>query len=88
MRRKQDKKSKKQLDTVRTNRGKINERNTEWTGVNAYITNIFEDDVTTEQVHDIYSLGWKIETMIKVWKSIFNIAKVRNIKIERFKYFL
>ena len=82
------KRVKKQLDNVRPNRGKINERNTEWTGVNAYITNISEDVVTTEQVHDIYSLRWQIEIMFKVWKSIFNIAKVRNVKIERFKCFL
>lgn len=54
------KRVKKQLDAVRPNRGKINERNTEWTGVNAYITNISEDFVTTEQVHDTYSLRWQI----------------------------
>jgi len=30
----------------------------------------------------------QIEIMFKVWKSIFNIANVRNLKIERFKCFL
>lgn len=82
------KRVKKQLDAVRPNRGKINERNTLWTSVNVYITNTSEDIIATDQVHDIYSLRWQIEIMFKVWKSIFNIAKVRNVKIERFKCFL
>lgn len=82
------KRVKKQLNAVRPNRGKINDRNTAWTSVNAYISNIAEDVVSTEQIHDIYSLRWQIEIMFKVWKSIFNISTVKNVKIERFKCFL
>lgn len=82
------KRVKKQLNAVRPNRGKINNRNTAWTSVNAYISNISEDVISTEQIHDIYSLRWQIEIMFKVWKSIFNVANVKNVKIERFKCFL
>lgn len=31
---------------------------------------------------------WQIEIMFKIWKSIFNIDNVKNVKIERFKCFL
>ncbi|OSA99639.1 UNVERIFIED_ORG: hypothetical protein B2H98_00740 [Clostridium botulinum] len=79
---------KKQLKAVRPTRGKINDRNTAWTGVNTYITNIPENIVSTNKVHDIYSLRWQIEIMFKVWKSIFGIDNVKNVKIERFKCFL
>lgn len=41
-----------------------------------------------EQVHHVYSLRWQIELMFKIWKSIFNIHRVKKIKIERFKCFL
>ncbi|AJH01936.1 hypothetical protein LF65_05419 [Clostridium beijerinckii] len=50
----------KQLDAVRPNRGKINDRNIARTSINAYISNISEYVVTTEQIHDIYSLIWGI----------------------------
>lgn len=66
----------------------MNERNMAWTSVNVYITNIPEIIVKTKQIHDIYSLRWQIEIMFKVWKSIFNINDVKNVKIERFKCFL
>ncbi len=78
----------KQLKAVRPNRGKINDRNTAWTEVNAYITNVDEKILATEEIHHIYSLRWQIEIMFKIWKSIFKIASVKNIKVERFKCFL
>ncbi|MGL4848339.1 MAG: IS4 family transposase [Clostridium sp.] len=82
------KRVKKQINDLRADRRKLNERNVAWTGVNAYITNISSDVVATDQVHEIYSLRWQIEIMFKVWKSIFNITAVKNIKKERFKCFL
>ena len=82
------KRLKKQLNSLRTGRRKMNERNMAWTSVNVYITNIPETIVKTTQIHDIYSLRWQIEIMFKVWKSIFNINDVKNVKIERFKCFL
>lgn len=58
------------------------------TEINVYITNVPEKILATEQIHDVYSLRWQIEIMFKVWKSIFNIYNVKNVKIERFKCFL
>lgn len=45
-------------------------------------------ELSTQQIHDVYSLLWQIEIMFKIWKSIFNIDNVKNVKIERFKCFL
>jgi hypothetical protein len=47
-----------------------------------------EKILTTEEIHDVYSLRWQIEIMFKIWKSIFNIDNVKPVKIERFKCFL
>lgn len=78
----------KHLSSVKRGRGKINDRSIAWTGINVYITNVPERILATEQIHDVYSLRWQIEIMFKIWKSIFNIHNVRNVKIERFKCFL
>lgn len=78
----------KHLNAVRRDRGKINDRSVAWTEINVYITNVPEKILATEQIHDVYSLRWQIEIMFKIWKSIFNIDNVKNVKIERFKCFL
>jgi hypothetical protein len=78
----------KHLASVRRGRGKITDRSMAWTEINVYITNVPEKILATEQIHDVYSLRWQIEIMFKVWKSIFNINNVKNVKIERFKCFL
>jgi len=78
----------KHLSAVRRDRGKINDRSLAWTEINVYITNVSENILTTEQIHDVYSLRWQVEIMFKIWKSIFNIDNVKNVKIERFKCFL
>jgi hypothetical protein len=54
-------------------------------GITMYITNIPKDILLTEQIHDIYSLRWQVELIFKIWKSIFHIASVKPVKIERFK---
>lgn len=67
------------------------ERSTAWIALNAYITNIPEKILISEQVHEMYSLRWQVEIMFKVWKSIFKISNTKNnknIKIQRFKCFL
>jgi len=78
----------KHLSAVRRDRGKINDRSLAWTEINVYITNVSENILTTEQIHDVYSLRWQVEIMFKIWKSIFNIDNVKNVKMERFKCFL
>jgi len=82
------KRKNKHLKDVRNSSVKISDRSLAWTGVNVYITNVPEKVLDTEQIHDVYSLRWQIEIMFKIWKSIFNINTVKNVKIERFKCFL
>lgn len=86
-----NKRNLKQEKCLKRDKRKVNERNSAWTGLNAYITNISEDSLSKEQIHEIYSLRWQIEIMFKVWKSIFKITNTKNnkkIKIQRFKCFL
>jgi hypothetical protein len=54
-------------------------------GVSIYITNIEEEILTVEQVHEMYTLRWQIEILFKTWKSIFHIQNVKPVKIERFQ---
>lgn len=54
-------------------------------GISIYITNIKEDVLGAEQVHEFYSLRWQIEIIFKTWKSIFHIHGVKPVKIERFQ---
>ena len=60
----------------------------DFNSVNAYITNVDESILNNLQVHELYTLRWQIEIMIKIWKSIFKINQVKKVKIERFKCFL
>lgn len=83
-----EKRKNKLIKAVKRDRGNINDRSLAWNGVNVYITNAPEKMLTTEEIHDVYSLRWQIELMFKIWKSIFNIDNVKPVKIERFKCFL
>lgn len=56
----------------------------ELSGINAYVTNIQVDMLSTEIIHEIYSLRWQVEIMFKIWKSIFQIHISKPVKIERF----
>lgn len=78
----------KHLSEVKRSRGTINPRSVAWNSVNVYVTNVPEEMLSTNEIHDVYSLRWQIEIMFKVWKSVFEINKVKKMKIERFKCFL
>lgn len=81
----------KNKEVLRREKRQLNDRNSAWTALNAYITNIPEEILSKDQVHEIYSLRWQVEIMFKVWKSIFKISNTKNnkkIKIQRFKCFL
>lgn len=53
--------------------------------INVYATNLPSDILSTELIHEIYSLRWQIEIMFKIWKSIFELHLAKPVKIERFK---
>jgi len=52
--------------------------------INVYVTNIPAHMLSTEIIHEIYSLRWQIEIMFKIWKSVFQIHVSKPVKIERF----
>lgn len=54
-------------------------------GISIYITNVKQEVLTSEQVHEFYSLRWQVEIIFKTWKSIFHIHGVKPVKIERFQ---
>ena len=53
--------------------------------LNIFITNT---DIPTEHVRILYTLRWQIELMFKIWKSIGEIHKVKEMKVERFEAYL
>ncbi|MGA5698903.1 IS4 family transposase [Bacillus cereus] len=59
------------------------ERSKRLSGINVYITNLSTENVPTEHIHDLYSLRWKIEILLKTWKSFFQIDRCKEIKKER-----
>ena len=54
-------------------------------GLCVYMTNISNQVLKNEEIHDIYSLRWQVELIFKTWKSIYNMEKVRNVKLDRFE---
>jgi hypothetical protein len=54
------------------------------TAINAYVTNVPTHMLSTDIIHEIYSLRWQIEIMFKIWKSVFQIHISKPVKIERF----
>ncbi|MCH4201176.1 MAG: IS4 family transposase [Clostridium tyrobutyricum] len=52
-------------------------------GISIYITNIKEEVLSAEQVHEFYSLRWQVEIIFKTWKSVFHIHGVKPVKIEQ-----
>jgi Transposase DDE domain len=47
--------------------------------VNAFVTNLPEEILSTEKVREIYSVRWQIEIVFKTWKSIFGLKNVTDI---------
>lgn len=54
---------------------------------NVYITNAQADKLPIESIRGLYGIRWQIELTFKIWKSIFSIDKVKEVKIERFRCF-
>lgn len=53
-------------------------------GLNLFMTNLTYEAVSAEEVIKFYRLRWQIELVFKAWKSIGEIHKVKDIKLERF----
>jgi len=52
---------------------------------NIFITNTTEEDLPMDQIRMVYTLRWQIELIFKIWKSVFDIDKVKNMSIFRFE---
>ena len=75
----------RKLKTDKQNKRKsISQDRLAFCDVNAYITNAEQDMLPTDLIRSIYSLRWQIEILFKAWKSIFNIDKVKKMKVQRF----
>jgi len=48
-----------------------------------FITNVPSTIFQTGDVMEIYRLRWQIETIFKTWKSLYQIHRVKAVKIER-----
>lgn len=57
-------------------------------GLNLFVTNVQENELSTEAILQIYRLRWQIELVFKTWKSIFGIHVVHKMKVARFKCIL
>ena len=44
-----------------------------------YITNLEQDKFSFDEIFELYSLRWKIETIFKNWKSNLNFSKIHNV---------
>ncbi len=51
---------------------------------NLFITNVPNEDLTSEEALLIYRLRWQVELMFKNWKSVCKINKIQPMKYERF----
>ena len=79
----------RKLKEDKQNKRKIlSEERLELCDINAYITNTTEQQLSLNQIREYYSLRWQIEIIFKAWKSVYNIDKVKNMKLPRFKCIL
>lgn len=53
-----------------------------------YITNTTEQQLSSEQLRDYYSLRWQIEIIFKSWKSVYRIERTKPMKLHRFECML
>jgi hypothetical protein len=50
---------------------------------NLFITNIKEEMLDGETIAKIYRIRWQIELIFKVWKSVFDMDNIRQMKYDR-----
>ncbi|WMJ17782.1 transposase [Geobacillus proteiniphilus] len=44
------------------------------------LTNLPQESFDGQQVYELYSLRWQIELLLKAWKSVFDLEKVKEMK--------
>ncbi|WP_404405124.1 IS4 family transposase [Jeotgalibacillus malaysiensis] len=52
---------------------------------NVVLTNIPYEEISSQEVYDLYALRWQVEILFRAWKSVFNIHCVKKMKKERFE---
>lgn len=55
---------------------------------NVFITNAPVDMLPTSLVRMVYTIRWQIELIFKIWKSIFDIDKVKKMSVSRFECYI
>lgn len=56
--------------------------------LNLFITNADHFQIPTEKAWSLYRLRWQIELIFKIWKSFYEIEKVKKVKLHRFECYL
>jgi hypothetical protein len=55
---------------------------------NCYLVNLPQDSFPLTDIQKIYSIRWQIEIMFKIWKSVFNIDKIKAVDPNRILCFI
>lgn len=67
---------------------KVSEQRKAMCRFNVFITNASAAQIPKETVRLIYTIRWQIELLFKIWKSIFDIDKVKKMSIFRFECYI
>lgn len=77
-----EKRLKKVTNGDRGRRYDCSEQTKQMTAYGFYITNL-PQDVTPNEIHELYSLRWQIELLFKSWKSTLDLTQCKPMKLER-----
>ena len=88
--------SKKEADAIRykiktdknNKRKGLTAKRLERCRIKMYITNLSEEQISNEQMINLYRLRWQIELIFKSWKGTYRLENVKPMKWERFKCML
>jgi len=78
----------KAIEAARRNGRKLSEEHKAHICLNVYITNIPSEMLANENIRTLYRLRWQVELVFKIWKSIGEIHKMKDVKIHRFETML
>lgn len=56
--------------------------------LNLFITNVPQEDLAIEQVHQLYRLRWQVELVFKTWKGYFKFHKFKKMQLHRLECYL